>query len=176
MKQVQKILFPIDFASNFESLVPWVETLRGKVRRHRVCRVCRPGSVEFLHFFRPPRQYPEFSGRGGRSARKKMAGTAQEFFKGFPKLETRVEIGSPAEKIVELAKKEKIDMIIMGAHGRKGLGSGHFRQCGRQSGVQRPLPGAYHPSLKRLSPSGAILQPLRFRPEGFLCQPRSQLP
>ncbi len=50
-----------------------------------------------------------------------MAAVVQEFFKEFPKLETRVEVGSPAEKILELAKKEKIDMIIMGAHGRKGM-------------------------------------------------------
>ena len=30
-------------------------------------------------------------------------------------------MGSPAEKILALAKKEKIDLIIMGAHGRTGL-------------------------------------------------------
>jgi len=50
-----------------------------------------------------------------------MKAVAQDFFKGFPKLETRVEMGSPAEKILEVAKKEKVDLIIMGAHGRKGL-------------------------------------------------------
>jgi len=30
-------------------------------------------------------------------------------------------VGSPAEKILELAQQENIDLIIMGAHGRKGL-------------------------------------------------------
>ena len=29
--------------------------------------------------------------------------------------------GSPADKIVETAKKEGVDLIIMGTHGRKGL-------------------------------------------------------
>ncbi len=32
-----------------------------------------------------------------------------------------MDLGSAAAKILELAKKEKIDLIIMGAHGRKGL-------------------------------------------------------
>ena len=30
MKQIKKILFPIDFAANFETLVPWVETFADK--------------------------------------------------------------------------------------------------------------------------------------------------
>jgi nucleotide-binding universal stress UspA family protein len=50
-----------------------------------------------------------------------MAAAVEEFFKKFPKLETRVELGSPAEKILALVQKEKVDMIIMGAHGRAGL-------------------------------------------------------
>ena len=36
-------------------------------------------------------------------------------------METRVELGSPAEKIVAFVEKEQIDMIIMGVHGRTGL-------------------------------------------------------
>jgi nucleotide-binding universal stress UspA family protein len=50
-----------------------------------------------------------------------MAAVVQEFSKKFPKLEARVELGAPAEKILALVQKEKIDMIIMGAHGRAGL-------------------------------------------------------
>jgi len=72
MKQVQKILFPIDFASHFESLVPWVETI--------------------------------------------------------------------AEKILELAKKEKIDMIIMGAHGRKGLDRAIFGSVADKVVASAPCP------------------------------------
>jgi nucleotide-binding universal stress UspA family protein len=50
-----------------------------------------------------------------------MATVVQEFSKKFPKLETRVELGAPAEKILAIVQKENIDMIIMGAHGRSGL-------------------------------------------------------
>ena len=50
-----------------------------------------------------------------------MAAAATEFSKKFPKLETRVELGAPAEKILALVQKENIDLIVMGAHGRTGL-------------------------------------------------------
>ncbi len=50
-----------------------------------------------------------------------MAAVLAEHFKGFPKVESQVLAGSPGDKILEVAKKENIDLIIMGAHGRKGL-------------------------------------------------------
>jgi nucleotide-binding universal stress UspA family protein len=50
-----------------------------------------------------------------------MASVVKEHFKHFPKLESRVMTGSPADEILKLAKQEGIDLIIMGAHGRKGL-------------------------------------------------------
>jgi len=38
------------------------------------------------------------------------------------KVETKVKFGSPAEKILDLAKKEKADMIVIGSRGRNGAG------------------------------------------------------
>jgi len=56
-----------------------------------------------------------------KAAEQKMAAAKQEFFKNFKKLVTRVEIGKAADKILEVAKKEGVDLIIMGTHGRRGL-------------------------------------------------------
>jgi nucleotide-binding universal stress UspA family protein len=56
-----------------------------------------------------------------KAAQEKMSATAQEAFKGFKKVEARVVQGAPADKILEVAKKEGVDLIIMGTHGRKGL-------------------------------------------------------
>jgi len=38
------------------------------------------------------------------------------------RLEKRVAIGHPFEQILELAKREAVDLIVMGTHGRTGLG------------------------------------------------------
>jgi len=121
MKQVQKILFPIDFAANFETLVPWVETFAAKFDATVYVLFVAQDLSHFATFYVPHGNIEEFQQQAIESARKRMAAAVQEFFKKFPKLETRVELGSPAEKILALVQKEKVDMIIMGAHGRAGL-------------------------------------------------------
>ena len=120
MKQVQKILFPIDFASNFETLVPWVETLADKFGATVYVLFVAQDLSHFATYV-PHGNIEDFQQQALGSAGKKMASAAQEFFKKLPKLETRVELGSPAEKILAFVQKEKIDMVIMGAHSRTGL-------------------------------------------------------
>jgi nucleotide-binding universal stress UspA family protein len=121
MKQIKKILFPIDFAANFETLVPWVETFADKFDAQVYVLFVAQDLSHFATFYVPHGNIEEFQQQAIDSARKRMAAAAEEFFKKFPKLETRVELGSPAEKILAFAEKEKVDMIIMGAHGRSGL-------------------------------------------------------
>ena len=121
MKQVNKILFPIDFASSFDTLVPWVATLAEKFGASVYVLFVTQDLSSYASFFVPHGNIKNFQQEALDAAKKKMAGAVQEFFKGFSKLETRVEIGAPAAKILELAEKEKIDLIVMGAHGRKGL-------------------------------------------------------
>lgn len=120
MKQVQKILFPIDFASNFETLIPWVETLADKFGATVYVLFVAQDLSHFATYV-PHGNIEDFQQQALGSAGKKMASAAQEFFKTFPKLETRVELGAPAEKILAFVQKEKIDMVIMGVHGRSGL-------------------------------------------------------
>jgi nucleotide-binding universal stress UspA family protein len=126
MKQVQKILFPIDFASHFETLVPWVATFADKFGATVCVLFVAQDLSNFTTFYVPHGNIQSFQEEALRSARKRMAAAVEEFFKKFPKLETRVELGAPAAKILEVAKKEKVDLIIMGAHGRKGLDKAIF--------------------------------------------------
>jgi len=121
MKQVKKILFPIDFAANFETLVPWVETFADKFDATVYVLFVAQDLSHFATFYVPHGNIEDFQQQAIDSARKRMATAVEEFFKKFPKLETRVELGSPAEKILALVKQENVDMIIMGAHGRTGL-------------------------------------------------------
>ena len=140
MKQVQKILFPLDFASNFESLVPWVSTFAEKFGATVYILFVAQDLSNFSTFFVPHTNIQNFQEEAVGSAKKRMAAAVQEFFKGISKLETRVEIGSPAEKILELAKKEMIDMIIMGAHGRKGLDRAIFGSVANKVVASAPCP------------------------------------
>jgi nucleotide-binding universal stress UspA family protein len=138
--KVQKILFPIDFAAHFETLVPWVSTFAEKFEATVYVLFVAQDLSNFSSFYVPHGNIESFQQEAVESARKKMTAVAQQSFKKFPKLETRVELGSPAAKILELAEKEKIDLIIMGAHGRKGLDRAIFGSVAAKVVKSAPCP------------------------------------
>jgi nucleotide-binding universal stress UspA family protein len=140
MKQIQKILFPIDFAANFETLVPWVSAFADKFDAKVYVLFVAQDLSHFATFYVPHGNIEDFQQQALDSARKKMAAATEEFFKKFPKLETRVELGSPSEKIIAFAEKEKVDMIIMGAHGRSGLDKMIFGSVANKVVKSAPCP------------------------------------
>jgi nucleotide-binding universal stress UspA family protein len=138
--KMQKILFPIDFAAHFETLVPWVSTFAEKFEATVYVLFVAQDLSNFTSFYVPHGNIESFQQEAVESARKKMAAVAQQSFKKFPRLETRVELGPPAAKILEVAAKEKIDLIIMGAHGRKGLDRAIFGSVAAKVVKSSPCP------------------------------------
>ena len=55
------------------------------------------------------------------SAEKMMDKICREHFGTYPDFQRRVVAGDPGEVIVKMVEDEKIDLIVMGTHGRKGL-------------------------------------------------------
>jgi nucleotide-binding universal stress UspA family protein len=121
MKQIRKILFPIDLAESFETLIPWVSTFTDKFGATLYVVFVTQDLSSFSAFYVPHGNIQKFQEEAVEAAKKKMSQAVKESFKGIPKLESRVLMGSPAEKILEFAEKEGMDLIILGAHGRKGL-------------------------------------------------------
>jgi len=140
MQQVQKVLFPIDFTSPFESMVPWVSMFAEKFDATVYVLFVTQDLSNFSTFFVPHGNIQSFQEEAVASARKKMDAVAKEAFKGFPKLQTRVEVGAPAEKILELARKEQVDVIVMGVHGRKGLDRAIFGSVADKVVQSAPCP------------------------------------
>jgi nucleotide-binding universal stress UspA family protein len=121
MKKIEKILFPIDFAENFETLLPWVSTFVNSFDATLFVLFVAQDLGDFTSFHVPHGNLQQFQEEALKAAEKKMSVTAKEEFKAFKKVEARVAQGSPAEKIIEAAQKESVDLIIMGTHGRKGI-------------------------------------------------------
>lgn len=120
MKQIQKILVPLDLASDYKTIIPWVQDVAHEFN----------ATVYLLYVAQPVSYFPSFyvnvdmesfHAEVQVAARKQMAAIAKDLLRVFPKLETRVEFGSPAEKILAVAEQEKMDMIIMGTSGREGI-------------------------------------------------------
>ena len=84
MKQVQKILFPIDFASNFETLVPWVETFAAKFDATVYVLFVAQDLSHFATFYVPHGNIEEFQQQAIDSAKKRMAAAAARIFQKIP--------------------------------------------------------------------------------------------
>ncbi|MBM4295520.1 MAG: universal stress protein [Deltaproteobacteria bacterium] len=121
MKKVEKILFPIDFAENFETLLPWVSTFAEKFGATVYVLFVAQDLADFTAFHVPHGNIKAFQDEVLQAAQQKMSAVAQEYFKAIPKVETLVMSGLPADKIVEVANQKGVDLIVMGTHGRKGL-------------------------------------------------------
>jgi nucleotide-binding universal stress UspA family protein len=121
MKKINKILFPINFAEHYDRLLPWVSTFVEKFGATLYVVFVAQDLSHFATFYVPHSNIKSFQDEAIAAAEKRMAAAAKEHFQNFPKLKTMVLVGSPAEKILELAQQENIDLIIIGAHARKGL-------------------------------------------------------
>jgi nucleotide-binding universal stress UspA family protein len=121
MKKIKKILFPIDLASDFETLIPWVKSFAAQFNATIYLLFVVQDVPPFITFYVPHIDIENFREKVQVAAREKMADTAKDLSKDFLKLETWVEFGVPAKMILEFANREKVDLIIMGTHGRKGI-------------------------------------------------------
>ena len=140
MKQIQKILFPIDFAEKFETLLPWVSTFVKKFDATLYILFVTQDLSDFSTFHVPHANIEQFQEEAVKAAKEKMGKVAKEFLTKFPKLETRVMTGPIADKILDLARKEKIDLIIMGTKGRRGLEYTIFGSVCRKVVREAPCP------------------------------------
>jgi nucleotide-binding universal stress UspA family protein len=149
MKQVQKILFPVDLSENFEILTPWVSTLVHKFDATLYVLFVTQDLKSFTSFYVPHANLGTLQEEAIKAAEQKMAAAVQESFRDLKKVETRVLTGSPAEKILEFAKQEGVDLIIMGTHGRKFLEQAIFGSV-----MRKVAQGASCPVLA-IPPEGA---------------------
>jgi nucleotide-binding universal stress UspA family protein len=121
MKEIKRILFPIDFAEDFESLLPWISTFVSSFNATLCVLYVAQPLADYSSFCVSHGNLQQFQEEALKAAEKKMSATAREQFKAFKNVEALVAQGSPAEKIIETAKTAGIDLIVMGTHGRKGL-------------------------------------------------------
>ncbi|MFP3866645.1 MAG: universal stress protein [Desulfobacteraceae bacterium] len=120
-QQVQKILFPIDFSESCEKYVPWVVTIAKKFDATVYLISVTPDVSSFASFYAPHANIKGFQEEIKTGAEKKLKEFIAIHLKALPKVETRLATGKADERILEVARQEKVDMIIMGSHGRTGL-------------------------------------------------------
>ncbi len=123
MKDVKKILVPIDFSENSEKIVEHAVLLARKFAAKLIVIFVAQSFFETnSDFFVPHVSIAELEQDIFESSRKRMALFMEESVnKEEVEADSEVLLGDVAQEILDYAADKEIDMIVMGTHGYKGL-------------------------------------------------------
>ena len=120
MKDIKKILCPVDLSENSVELAEYASTL-GKALGAEVCVLyVAPTLSQYVGFHVPPSSIENFVGEIVDGAVKNMEKFVAENFSGV-KASGKVITGYAAEEILHYATEIDADLIIMATHGRRGI-------------------------------------------------------
>ena len=121
------LLVAVDFSRYSEQALCFAGRLAQKLK----------AQLLVLHVIHDPAEAPRFYAQKGKKKKflKSMEDAAEEMMEEFllkmrqshpdivpiKKAKTLLVVGTPVTRIVEVAEKKQVDMIIMGSHGRTGL-------------------------------------------------------
>lgn len=120
MKEIKKILCAVDLSEHSRSVAEYATTLAKATGAGVIVVYTAPSLSQYVGFHVPPNTIENFVGEIVTGAEKSMESFVAENFPGVD-AKGQVLIGYAAEEILNRAEDEKVDMIVMGTHGRKGI-------------------------------------------------------
>jgi len=121
MFKVKKILFPVDFTMNMAKVLPIVKDMvKAFDAKLYVIHVIR-SAEEFVGFEMGTAWYAALEKDLMDGAEKSMKRLVAEHLEDLDNVETQIAVGDVVDEILEYVKKQDIDLIVIGTHGRKGL-------------------------------------------------------
>lgn len=125
MIPIHRILVPTDFSEPAHAALKWATTLAKEF----------DSRVHLLHVVPEPYAYPwgtelsslplnEILSQSEEAARQRLGELAAETGLPADRLATTAVVGTPVDQVIALVKEEKIDLVVLGTHGRGPVG--HF--------------------------------------------------
>ena len=121
MKEFNRILFPVDFSESSGKIVPYVQTVAQKFGSQIHILFAARVFDHFTSIYVPHPSINKFEKELIEGAEKRLYEFMDENFKEFPQTKTAVAAGDPSEEIINYIQEHKIDLVIIGTHGRKGM-------------------------------------------------------
>jgi nucleotide-binding universal stress UspA family protein len=140
LKDVKKILVPVDFSDNSKKIFEAAVNVARKFGAELVCVFIVQSFEDYSGFFVPHMPIAQFQEEMQGSAEKKMAEFMEDNLPTGVSGSSRVIVGDVGEEIVALAARENIGMIVMGTHGYKGLERVLFGSVAEQVVKTAPCP------------------------------------
>lgn len=120
--EVNKVLWPTDFSSSSEKALPYVTDLTQKYG----------AEIHVLYVIEDIAHHESWYGDfekthvdklmqwADKSAKKRLDQVCQKYLDSCPLYIKHVAVGDPAQEILKLINKEKVDLVVMASHGTKG--------------------------------------------------------
>ncbi len=140
--RLKKILCAVDFAEHSSYIAEYAKTLGEAFDSEIHTIYVAPTLSQYIGFQISPSSIENFVGEIISGAEETMEKFIKENFGTNPKVEGKILTGDASEEIIKYAKKEKIDLIIMGTHGRKGIDRILFGSV-----AEKVVKGSYIPVL-----------------------------
>jgi nucleotide-binding universal stress UspA family protein len=140
MREIKKILFPVDLSEVSSMLAPDAIFLAGKFNAELHLFFVASSFEKFKTFYIPHPSLQSFGEEVLRGGEKKLQEFVEQFFSEYPRLKTAVVQGDPAEEILKYISSEKVDLVVMGTHGRKGLDRILFGSVANEVVQNSPVP------------------------------------
>ncbi len=140
MKAINKILFPVDLSEASSKLAPDAIDFARKFGAELHLLLVTGTFEKFKTFYIPHPSLKTFGEEVLRGGQKRLVEYVEENFSEFSKLKTAVVQGDPAEEILKYVESEKVDLVIMGTHGRKGLDRILFGSVANEVVKRSPAP------------------------------------
>mgnify|MGYP001626153592 CR=1 FL=1 len=118
--EFKTIAIPVDFSEVSSVIAEWGKALAKKLG----AKIILINVVEDISAFdvtTDPKTLQELEKTLLEGAREYMQSFLNKHFSDFPEVKPVITKGKVMEKIIEVAKENGADLIIMGTHGRKGL-------------------------------------------------------
>ncbi len=140
MKEFKKILYPIDFSESSKKIFPYVMTF-SKTFGSTVHLLYVVRDLKYLTGFHVPHpSLDKLEAEITSSSEKMMEKVCKEDLQGCPFFVKKIVVGDAANEIIAYAQEEKIDLIILGTHGRKGLEKALFGSVADRVVKNSPVP------------------------------------
>ncbi|MFP5211757.1 MAG: universal stress protein [Acidobacteriota bacterium] len=154
-----RILFPVDLAGISSKIVPEVLQMASRMKAEIHLLYVAECLEQFTAFYVPHPSLDQFEDEITRSAKRKLEEFAEEHFMDYGDTKTVIVRGDPAEEILKYIGTERIDLVIIGTHGRKGLDRVLFGSVADQVVKLSPTPVlSVNPYRKEITGAHGIIE------------------
>jgi len=140
MKEFNRILYPVDLSEPSAKIVPYVQSVAQKFGSQIHILFAARVFDHFTSMYVPLPSISKFEKELIEGSEKRLYEFVDEHFSEFPQTKTAVVAGDASEEIINYIQENKIDLVIMATHGRKGMDKIIFGSVAERVVKTSPVP------------------------------------